>query len=135
MDDYEQHKLRVADITRDANFALWNALLTLNGIVISVFSAVAVFSPAAKVMAVIIIAVSMFSAALLVLNFRSTRNQYRLIGEVTPEGLAQLTSQQREQQIETAIREHKRCNARETVAHVIMAVQGVLIMILVFLKS
>jgi hypothetical protein len=134
MDEYEQYKRRIADITRDANFALWNALLTLNGIIISAFSVVAVFSPAAKAMAVIIIAVSMLSAGVLVFNFRSTRNQYRVIGQVNPESFARLTPQQREQQIEAAVREHNRCNTRETAAQSILAVQGVLILILVFLK-
>jgi hypothetical protein len=135
MDDYEHHNLRIADITRDANYALWNGLLTLNGIIISVFSAVAVFSPGAKVLVVIIIAIAMLSALLLILNFRSTRNQYRLIGQIGIAGVEGLSPQHKEQQLAAASRAHEWCNRRETVTNYILAIQGALILILVYFKS
>lgn len=135
MDEYSQYEQRILDITRDANFALWNALLTLNGIFISVFSAVAVFSPATKGLALLIISVSMLSALLLILNFRSIRNQYRFMGEAGIDGAAKLTPKQKEQQIDASARLHRNCNVRERTAHGILTIQAVLILTLVFLKS
>ncbi len=135
MDEYKQYQQRLADITRDANYALWNALLTLNGIFISVFSAVAVFSPAAKLLSITIIGVSMLSALCLVLNFRSIRNQYRFIGQVSERGVESYTKQELAEHHTLAERLHDACNRRETASHVILGIQAVLILILVYFKS
>jgi hypothetical protein len=134
MDELEQHQLRLADITRDANYALWNGLLTLNGIFISVFSAVAVFSPTAKLLAAAIILISMLSALLLILNFRSTRNQYRLMGQVSDHA-DRLSPQQRSEQISASHHAHDWCNRRETATSCILVIQGVLILVLISFKS
>ena len=135
MDEYEQHKLRIADITRDANYALWNALLTLNGVIVSVFSAVAVFSSVAKILAIVIVAGSMCSAVLLILNFRSTRNIYRFMGQLSFEAIERLTAKEKEQNLNTGVRVYRCCNIRETISLVILAAQGGLIIILALLKS
>jgi len=135
MNEYNQYEMRIADIARDANYALWNALLTLNGIFISVFSVVAVFNPASKFVAIFIIAISMLSALLLVFNFRSIRNLYRLMGQVGIEGAGRLTDEQKHRQLADARRQHMQCNMRETTAHVILVLQSILIIVLVCLKS
>jgi hypothetical protein len=113
VDRYEEQQRRLASLTIDANYALWNAPLTLNGIIISVFTAVAIFNPNLKFIVVCIIGASMISAALLILNFRSTRNLYRSLGRTSAEDIQQMTPQQRQAQLDDAVRHHHRCEGRE----------------------
>jgi hypothetical protein len=109
--------------------------LTLNGIIISVFSAVAVFSAEAKVLVFIIVAISMLSAVLLILNFRSIRNQYRLIAQTMSRGVEHLSSEERKQHIVDANRGYLWCNYREIATTWILIPQAVLILILICFKS
>lgn len=96
----------------------------------------AVFSPTAKVLAVVIVAAAMLSAGLLILNFRCTRNFYRLLGQMPIETVESLAAKQKEQQqLNTADKAHHRCNFRETTTLVILSIQSVLIFVLVFFKS
>jgi hypothetical protein len=135
MDQCEQYERRIIDIARDSNYAFWNALLTFNGIIISVFSAVSVFSQAAKPLIFIIVGVSMLSAVLLILNFRSVRNTYRLIGQAISQGVEHLSPEQRKQQIAASNREHKWCNYREAATHYILGAQALLILVLICVRS
>jgi hypothetical protein len=134
MGEYEQYERRILDIGRESNYALWNALLTLDGIIFSVFSAVAVFSQTAKGWIFTIVAISMLSAVLLILNFRSLRNKYRLIGQALAQGVENLSPEQRKQQITASNREYEWCNYRETATHCVLGVQGILILILICIR-
>ena len=135
MVEYEECERRIIDIARDSNYAFWNALLTFDGIIISVFSAIAIFSHAAKVLIFTIVAVSMFSAVLLILNFRSVRNTYRLIGKTMDRSVERLSPEQRKEQITTSNRGHKWCNYRETATYYILVGQGLLILFLICTRS
>ena len=95
-DEYKQYKQRLADVGREANYALWNALLTIDGIIVSAFSAVAVFEARLKFLAFLIVLASMVSAALMLLNLRSIREFYRLLGVMRPEEAEMTTPEQRE---------------------------------------
>jgi hypothetical protein len=77
----------------------------------------------------------MLSAVLLILNFRSLRNKYRLIGQTLAQGVENLSAQQREQQIAVSHREYLWCNYREAATHYILGVQGILILILILTRS
>lgn len=135
MDEYEQYRQRILDITRDANYALWSALLTVNSVIVSVFSVVAIFRSGTDVLAVVIIASSMVSATFLIMNFRSLRNLYRCIGQLDFESVAKLTPEEESQQLDADVRKHMRCNFRETAAEVILCLQCVLIVVLISLGS
>jgi hypothetical protein len=133
-DEYRQYMQRVVNATREANYGLWNALLTLDGIIVSVFSAVAIFEARLKFLAFLIVLASMVSAALMLLNFRSTRALYRLLGVTRPEEVERMTPQQREQQVKQAGRKHDHCNCRENAAYLILVAQAVMILVLVYWK-
>jgi hypothetical protein len=135
MDSFEQHKLRIADITREANYSLWNALLTLNGVLVSVFSVAAVFTTSMKIILVTITVASMLAALLLILNFRSTRNIYQKIGRVDPDHLQSLSEVERQNQIDDSARAYSMCNLRENVTHAILVIQGILILALLLAKT
>lgn len=135
MSEIIQDRIRIADIARDSNFQLWNALLTLNGIFVSVFSAVAIFNPEVKILSASIIGVSMVSALCLILNFRSTRDLYNIIGRMSINSPLALPIEQCKDNTAMATRSHTWCRRRENFAHLILFAQGSLIFTLVYFKS
>lgn len=135
MDPFDEHKQRLADVTRESNFALWNAVLTLDGIIASVFSAVAIFEEKIKPVAFLIVAGSVISAALIILNFQSTRDQFRLIGSMSFEELASLTEEDKKKRIEDSIRKHRACNWRERISWLILTAQSLMILALLYWKK
>lgn len=54
---------------REAQSGYWNALLTVNGIFIAVFSAIAIFAQSNRLLISVLIAFSMASSGLLIQNF------------------------------------------------------------------
>jgi hypothetical protein len=121
---YEAHMQRLMDITRESNFALWNSLLTLDGIVASVFSAVAVFEGKIRLIEFLIIVLSMLSAFLLIWNFRCTRDLYRTIGRTDPEVILRMSPEEKRLQVEGAAKQHDACNRREAWTFVALGVQA-----------
>jgi len=114
-DPIRQDQLRLLDITRDANYAFWNALLTFNAILISVFSAGAIYSSALiRLYLAALVLVSMVSAALLIANFRGCRSTYRLLGQRDLDAAGSLSPAEKERELADAARWHRRCNFRET---------------------
>ncbi|MBI3258842.1 MAG: hypothetical protein HYZ54_05140 [Ignavibacteriae bacterium] len=74
---YIADQQRLYDIARDCNFSLWNSLLTFNAIIITVFTGFLATNPSAnKVIIFAIVFLSIFSAILLIFNFKSTKNFY-----------------------------------------------------------
>ena len=72
---------RMAELVESGNASFWNALLTMNTILIAVFSSAAIHTPhALQPWLFGLVFLSITSAALLLLNFQSTRNQHKLIG-------------------------------------------------------
>jgi hypothetical protein len=68
---------RMFDIARDTNYSLWNALLSFNAILITVFTGFLTLAPVAnKMLLLIIILTSVISAVLLIFNFKSNKDFY-----------------------------------------------------------
>ena len=135
MDRYEAHVQRLMDVTRESNFALWNALLTLNGIIASVFSAVAVFEAQIKPAAFFIVLLSMICAALMIENFRCTRDLYRRIGQADPQEIMRMNEGEKKLQVESAVTKHAACGRRETLSYFVMVAQGLAILALICWKK
>jgi hypothetical protein len=97
MDAYMEHMRRLADIARESNYALWNALLTVEGMFAGVFSAVAIFSTVPKILSFLIVLTAILSAGLLIFNFHTTRNVYIFMGELgrDPENIAKLSDSEK----------------------------------------
>ena len=102
-DPIRQYQLRLLDITRDANYAFWNALLTFNAILIGVFLAVAIYSSLLiRVSLAALILVSMLSAALLITNFRACRDLYRSLGQRDLDDAGRLSAAEKERELADA---------------------------------
>ncbi len=133
MSALEEYQQRLADITRESNFALWNGVLTLDGIIASVFSAVAIFEESVKPVAFLIVGASVISAALIILNFQSTRDQFRVMGASVSKFDA-MSPEVRQEQLRDSVRKHHWCNRREQFSWVLLTVQALLIFALLYLK-
>jgi hypothetical protein len=72
--DYKDYKLRILDHARESHFSYWNALLTLNGILISVFSAAAIIRPDNKWMFISLVALPIVASFLIIKNFNQIKN-------------------------------------------------------------
>jgi len=135
MDPYKEHTQRLADITLESNFALWNALLTLNGIIVSVFSAVAIFEEKIKPLAFLIVAGSIISSALIILNIQTTRDLFRRMGSLSLEQLGRLSEEEKKRQLESSAKKHNASNLRERVSYVILTLQALMILALIYWKK
>ena len=129
---YTEHRQRIIDASRETNFALWNALLTFDGILISVFSAVAIFDADSKLLASSLVVLSIISATLLVMNFMFAQYSYRLLGSATT---TKLTNEFITATYEKVSRKRKWCDRRERWCYLILGIDALIVLILVFLKS
>jgi hypothetical protein len=137
MSDRHEGTSRALDVTREANLALWNALLNVEGFILAVFGASAVFgSLAARDLALFIILLSLISGVLLVQNFVSTRNFYRSLGQrdrAEIEALSPEAFQERlRRDTDVSKRKYVWRNRRELWAILLLAVQAISIVALVW---
>jgi hypothetical protein len=124
---------KFADRTVQANYALWNALLTVDGLLISVFIvSLGRVAPKVKWILVPIILLSVISAGLLISIFRATRDNMKYHGELLTSGrVFEMSPEEKEADILRAVREHNAIKSRENAVYVVTFLQGLCIIGLV----
>ena len=128
--------------TREGNVALWTALLTLEGIILSIFGAAAVLKSAfVRGLVSFIVVLAFIGGTLMLLNFIETRNFYRALGRRTPEEAAELENltedQFRQRAAKTAakgLRGHDARNRRETWTIRLLTLQALAILALIWIS-
>ena len=118
----------------ESNFQLWNALLTVNGIMLTAFSILPMLSPAVnRPVSLLLVACCFVSLLLMIWNFWVTKELYLDIGRMFsgPE----LTEEQRKINIETENRKHRNVRRREKAALLLLVGESVLIGVLLFLRG
>jgi len=115
--------------TLQSNFALWNALLTINGIMISAFGiAVAAVPGVRSFYSILLVGLCGLSILLLVLNFFAVKQLYLTIGrKLQDPNSADLTPQARQNDIRIQNRRHRWVQCRENVVLVLLVAEAVLI--------
>lgn len=120
----------------ESNFALWNALLTVNGIMLTAFSILPVVTPSVnKRISLVLVACCSISLLLVVWNFFITREQYLKIGRMLSESDTNLTEEKRKTNIERANRQHRNVHLRETAALLLLLGEVGLIVLLLVLAG
>ena len=71
--------LHYLDAKRDVDHSYWNSLLTLNGILITVFTAFSFFSDA-KIITSLIVVISIIACWLIIKNFKISQYVYNKLG-------------------------------------------------------
>ncbi len=98
-----------------SNFALWSALLTINGVMISAFSLLRLLVPNVNAIIVVLLVGSCaISMLLLVFNFLMTKKHYQKIGNmlISQENV-DLSVKQRNNETQIANRKHRNAELRE----------------------
>jgi len=137
MDDKEmrEEEARLLSAARETNYAYWAALLTVDGILMSIFSVAVVAGVAngAVVRAVILVLVvsAGLSALLMVSNFRQAALLYRSLGPLIRGDENALDPEHLREQMETAARAHERLIRRECLAQKLLCIQLFIIAALV----
>jgi ABC-type multidrug transport system fused ATPase/permease subunit len=123
---------KYAKLTIAGNHALWNALLTMNTIIITVFTvAMAYVDRNVQVLLLFTIILALVSAALTIINFRVSRNNMKYQGHLAMGLASQMSREERAADIERAKRSHNWTVRREGAVELITLVQGILIVLLV----
>jgi len=114
--------------TVESNFALWNALLTVNGIMLTAFSLAVVLIPSmANTYAVLLVASCTLSLLLLVWNFLATKQLYLGIGERLSGPVPELTDKTKRREINAAEKAHKNVQRRETAVLLLLLLEAAFI--------
>jgi len=126
----EKHFL---DKASEANFGLWNALLTVNGILVSAFSLLLTLRPSINKALVTFLVISCaISIFLIVWNYLTTKWHYKKIGQRLVLEKIDLSENQRQSDINNAYRRHKFIEYREYIALILLLLEMALIFLIVF---
>jgi hypothetical protein len=121
-----------AQRTIEGNYALWNALLTMDSIIITVFTASLLYlDRSVQLWLAPSILLGIASAGLLIANFRSSRDDFKYQGYLAMGRAAELSEEEREEDLRRARRGHDWRVWRERAVVIITFLQGTLIVVLV----
>lgn len=110
--------------TSEANYSLWNALLTINGIFISALGLVTAFSTRLNIaLTSIFVSFSSISMLLILWNYVATKNHYLKVGKTLGNPNCELNESRRKDNIDTAIKIHKHNFYRETVVVIFLLIE------------
>jgi len=113
-----------AEKTSDANYSLWNALLTINGIFISVFSLLSAFSAKFNIaFTSIFVSFSSISMLLILWNYISTKSHYIEVGKILGNPNYELSESKRKANVDRSIRIHKYNFYRENIVVVFLLIE------------
>ncbi len=97
-----------------SNFALWSALLTINGVMLSAFSLLRLIVPNVNATIVVfLVGLCAMSILLIVFNLLVTKQHYQRTGRTLVEN-EDLSEEQRQKEIQVAIRKHRNAELRES---------------------
>jgi hypothetical protein len=129
----QQHFLNKAS---ESNFALWNALLTVNGILLTAYSILPLISENVnRQISLLLVVCCLMSLLLMVLNFLTTNQHYREIGRMLSGAGPELTDEQQASNIKAEQRQRKRVLLRERAALYLLIIETALIVVLVYLAG
>lgn len=132
MDEFDDRRQQIADRFLQSSFGLWNALLTVNGILLAAFSAIYTFSQQVSVPTVLaLVAACVLSLVLLVYNFLVTKLTYYRIGQVVADEADELSEEERNRDIRTALFRHKCITYSERACLVLLLVEAGLVVAIV----
>jgi hypothetical protein len=131
MSSVDSLEIRFRDKVLEANYSLWNALLTVNGIMLTAFSVFAVAVPtASKPIAIILAVCCVVSGLLLVLNHLAVQRHYTTSGQQYARGVLP-DEAQRKAEVSAAAKEFATVRSRQQWALWLLLVEAVLVAVLV----
>jgi uncharacterized ion transporter superfamily protein YfcC len=123
---------RFTDIYRESTINYWNMLLTANTIIISIFSGISILS-GYKIIPVIIVFLSIISSFFLILNAKTVKNVYQIIGKKSIQ--KNISSSEANGDIDSACKRNEEIKTKEEIVEFILLIEAVLILITIFAGS
>ena len=129
INQYEQYFLQK---TSEVNYALWNAILTINGIIITAFSMAMAFSKYISMGSTkLLITLSCISMLLIIWNYISVKYHYITIGQYLTARDFRLTEKEQETEIKNSHKRYKYNLYRERISLVLLIVEILLILFII----
>jgi hypothetical protein len=136
-DPYEAYRSDLNELfaaTRESESGYWNALLTFNGIIISVFGAVAIISQTNRLLISILIVFCFASAGLLVANFLTRRKFMLRIGSIIGQQDLSILAQEAPKLVQENVRGFEHIQRRESLVSLFLVIEAAIILWLVLPK-
>lgn len=130
--DNSENELRWLDIERESRYAYWNALLTLNGILITVFSGIALLGHINKWLIFALVVSCIVSAWLLISNFMKMKKVYSQLGQMDLNQFENMSEPERNADFKKAQTQHNGIERNENIVRGLLFVQALLILVLFF---
>lgn len=119
--------------TLEANFNLWNALLTINGILVSAFSLLLAFAPKLnKILITTLIASCALSILLIIWNYLTVKWHYIKIGQRLNSKDLEISKEQLKEDVDKSNTKHKFILYREYISLLLIVLEIALIIFIVF---
>jgi len=126
-----ERQQKFIDRVENASFALWNSLLTVNGIVATVFSAVALLDKGFEsLVAIGVVIFCIISSILIIWNFKVIRDHHWRVASTTDADFAKTSPQEKEQCFRDSRRMRVWVKKRELCARWLMFLAALLIVAL-----
>ncbi len=114
-------------------YGLWNALLTVNGILISVFSVLLTIKPQInKTLITILVTSCAISLFLIIWNYLTTKWHYIKIGKQLSSRDQELTDDQKQSDINKSVRRRRFIECREYISLLLLVLEIVLVFFIIF---
>jgi hypothetical protein len=131
-DSFYQRQQQVTDRYLQSSFGLWSALLTVNGILLAVFSLVQSKTGSSNSFLIqVIVGACVISLILLVYNFLTTKLTYYRIGKVMSDEEAELTEKEKKNNIRRALSHRKFIIISEWTCLVLLVFEAVMVLLFV----
>lgn len=124
----EEHRY-YANAVRDVRIGYWTALLTINGILIAVFSYTLFQNLSNQWLSLILIICSVVCSYLLIKNFKTYIEMYEFLG--TLQNLNELTEEVKKDETDKSQRRYADVKSREETAERLLFVEAFLIVLIV----
>ncbi len=119
--------------TSEANYGLWNALLTVNGILVSAFALlITIHNLICKSVIRIAVISCVISIILIIYNYLIRKRQLIEIGQSLCSESVVISNEQKKEDIERSIRRHKITLWIEKIVLMLLAFEILLVIIIVF---
>ena len=130
--EFDDREQKIIDRYLQSSFALWGALLTVNGVLLAAYSAVySVFQNAGILIILFLIGACVLSLILLVWNFWATKATYFRIGQVVTDNGRDLSEETMRRDTATANSRHKWVTWRERGCLLLLAIEVALVIAIV----
>ena len=135
----DQVDMHFHNAMRDTRYAYWNALLTLNGIIASIFAASTFFADNLKFFSFIIVLISICACWLIISNYKTAKTVYLKLAEpIVVNKYSHLSEEEfenfRKKELDESIRLNKKIDRNEKANSILFVIQLLLILILSFIN-